>query len=82
MNLLDGAGHRPSYNLRTFCRWLLYARQMASIYGLPRSLYDGVSMAFSTQLDAESAKKMESIVQTLLLNGRDSKVRFYYFTYY
>lgn len=48
--LADGAGHRPAYSLRTLCRALDYARRAAPAYGLTRSLWDGLSMSFVTQV--------------------------------
>ncbi|KAJ2781638.1 AAA ATPase midasin [Coemansia javaensis] len=49
--LVDGAGQRPHYSLRTLTRALAYARRQAAAYSLPRALYDGLAMAFATQLD-------------------------------
>ncbi|GMH33343.1 hypothetical protein BSKO_01177 [Bryopsis sp. KO-2023] len=72
-SLLDGAGHKPAYNLRTLCRWLLYVRQMVGVYGLRRCFYDGAAMAFLTQLDPQSAPKMEEIICTMLLGGKGTK---------
>ena len=47
---MDGAGQKPAYNLRTLSRALDYARGAAPSYGMQRALYDGVSMAFLTQV--------------------------------
>lgn len=52
--LTDGAGHRPAYSLRTLCRALDYARRAAPAYGLTRSLWDGLSMSFVTQVGDKS----------------------------
>eukprot|EP00884_Botryococcus_braunii_P010443 jgi/Botrbrau1/193/Bobra.0022s0173.1 len=66
-SLQDGAGARPAYNLRTLCRALEYARAAAPIYGLPRALYDGGAMSFSTQLAPPSAAQMDRLLRTHLL---------------
>ncbi|KAJ2358747.1 AAA ATPase midasin, partial [Coemansia sp. RSA 2618] len=49
--LVDGAGQRPHYSLRTLTRSLTYARDHAATYSLRRALYDGLSMTFATQLE-------------------------------
>ncbi|KAJ2180783.1 AAA ATPase midasin, partial [Coemansia sp. RSA 551] len=49
--LVDGAGQRPHYSLRTLARSLTYARDHAAAYSLKRALYDGLSMTFATQLE-------------------------------
>ncbi|RCN24922.1 hypothetical protein ANCCAN_29370 [Ancylostoma caninum] len=53
-----------SYSLRTFCRGLCFAAE--NMFGSEdRSLYEGVSMAFLTNLDAEAKQKMRAkIAQT------------------
>lgn len=65
--LTDGAGHRPAYSLRTLCRALDYARRAAPAYGLTRSLWDGLSMSFLTQLSPESSPKLSAVMQQHLL---------------
>lgn len=65
--LVDGAGSKPAYNLRTLCRALEYARAVLPVYGLQRSLYDGCSMAFHTQLAPSSAPLMNQLLQTHIL---------------
>lgn len=47
---------------------------MAGVYGISRCLYDGASMAFLTQLDSQSARKIESTICSILLDGKDIKV--------
>ena len=56
--LTDGAGHRPAYSLRTLCRALDYARRAAPAYGLTRSLWDGLSMSFLTQVRHSSGDRL------------------------
>ncbi len=75
-NLTDGAGHKPSYSMRTLCRALDYARSATPVYGLQRALYDGFAMSFLTQLSPEAAPRMEKLLQQHLLPGvKNVKVR-------
>ncbi|GAB4814206.1 hypothetical protein N2152v2_001252 [Parachlorella kessleri] len=62
MNLQDGAGHKPAYNLRTLCRALEYAAAATPTYGLQRALYDGFAMSFLTQLDPGCAPRLEKLM--------------------
>lgn len=75
-SLQDGAGARPSYNLRTLCRALEYARATAPTYGLPRALYDGGAMSFSTQLAAASAAVLHRLLRDHFLLPRGTDVCF------
>lgn len=67
--LVDGAGQKPAYNLRTLSRALDYARTATPAYGLQRALYDGAAMAFLTQLAPASAARMEALIAKHLLPG-------------
>ncbi|CAL5218660.1 g365 [Coccomyxa viridis] len=73
MTLVDGAGSKPAYNLRTLSRALQYARAALPQYGLQRALYDGCAMAFLTQLHPSSAPAMERLLQTHILSGTSLK---------
>ncbi|KAL2312008.1 Midasin [Schizosaccharomyces pombe] len=53
-SLVDGAGQRPHYTVRTLSRTLSYVTEIAPIYGLRRSLYEGFCMSFLTLLDHTS----------------------------
>ena len=76
-NLIDGAGSKPSYSLRTLCRALEYARVALPVYGLQRALYDGFAMAFLTQLHDGSSPRVESLLRHHFLGGVKSiKVQF------
>ena len=61
--LIDGAKQKPHFSLRTLTRTLVYVTDIAPIYGLRRSLYEGFSMSFLTSLNVES----RSLVQNLLI---------------
>lgn len=71
--LQDSAGHKPAYNLRTLCRSLEYTSMATPVYGLQRALYDGLSMSFVTQLEAESATIIEGLMQDTLFGNSDIK---------
>ena len=72
--LQDGAGHKPTYNLRTLSRALEYAARASAVYGLQRSLYDGFAMSFLTQLDPNSAATMEALMQKHLV-GKGTSIK-------
>jgi len=67
MNLYDGANHRPHFSMRTLTRSLSYATQIAPVYGLKRSLYEGIVMTFLTQLDAKSASYVDALAKKYIL---------------
>lgn len=72
--LADGANQRPHYSLRTLSRALVYANDFASVYGLRRSMYEGIQMTFMTQLDFKSAATMQQLLkQHLLKDIKDLK---------
>ena len=77
VTLVDGAGSKPSYNLRTLSRALQYARVALPQYGLQRGLYDGCAMAFLTQLHPSSAPAMERLLRSHILSGASTKVLFW-----
>lgn len=69
---MDGGGTKPGYSLRTLCRALAYARDALPVYGLLRSLYDGVAMAFATQLAPSCSPTLERLLRTRLLPNTPS----------
>jgi midasin len=72
--LQDGAGHKPTYNLRTLSRALEYAARASMVYGLQRALYDGFAMSFLTQLDPASTEIMlKLMLQHLVGQGTSLK---------
>src|SRR4051812_1853823 len=76
VNLLDGAGQRPHYSIRTLVRALDYTRTNVAVYGFERALYEGATllldalrvqfvragftMSFATSLVKESRDAVES----------------------
>jgi hypothetical protein len=78
--LVDGAGQKPTYSLRTFCRMLAYMAANTPRYGLHRAALDGACMAFVTQLAPDSAPRVEDLARRLLLPpGQDVQVRALWF---
>jgi len=67
MHLYDGANHRPHFSMRTLTRSLSYATQIAPVYGLKRSLYEGIVMTFLTQLDTKSALFVDNLAKKYIL---------------
>lgn len=61
--IVDGANQKPHFSIRTLTRTLLYAREIASIYGLRRALYEGFSMSLLTLLDAASEKLLLPLIE-------------------
>jgi len=68
-NLYDGANHRPHFSMRTLTRSLSYATQIAPVYGLKRSLYEGIVMTFLTQLDAKSSQFVDNLAKKYILTN-------------
>lgn len=61
--IVDGANQKPHFSIRTLTRTLLYAREISSIYGIRRSLYEGFCMSLLTLLDAKSEKLLMPLIQ-------------------
>lgn len=57
--LVDGAGQRPLFSVRTLSRALTYARAIAPVYSLRRALYEAFCMCFLTVLDEESLELLQ-----------------------
>ncbi|KAF9194234.1 AAA ATPase midasin [Haplosporangium sp. Z 11] len=67
--LADGAGQRPHFSMRTLTRALQFVREIVTTYGLRRSMYEAFSMTFLTQLNKESEKMVQALVEKHLLNS-------------
>jgi midasin len=63
----DGENRRPHYSIRTLARWLMWASDAASSFGLRRALWEGCLMAFSMTLDSPSAETLTALAQRHLL---------------
>ncbi|ODV86523.1 hypothetical protein CANARDRAFT_27715 [[Candida] arabinofermentans NRRL YB-2248] len=61
--IVDGANQKPHFSIRTLTRTLLYVRDIVSIYGLRRSLYEGFCMSFLTLLDLKSEAILKPLIE-------------------
>ncbi|KAL1301472.1 hypothetical protein AAFC00_005720 [Neodothiora populina] len=66
--LVDGAGQKPHFSLRTLTRALTYAKDVAPLCALRRALYEGIQMSFSTLLDKESEARILPLFYTYLFS--------------
>ena len=66
--LVDGAGHKPRYTLRTLSRALSAAKQLVLQQRLPRrrAIFEGFQLAFEGSLDAASIKAVRKVLKILL----------------
>ena len=69
--LVDGAGQRPHFSLRTLTRTLMYVKDVASIYGLRRALFEGFTLSFLTVLNAESKNLVLPFIKQRLFGVRN-----------
>ncbi|KAJ6263239.1 hypothetical protein Dda_1800 [Drechslerella dactyloides] len=67
--LVDGAGQKPVYSIRTLTRTLAYVVEIAPIYGILRSLYEGFCMAFLTCLASESENILHQLIEQKLFSN-------------
>ncbi|PON47074.1 Midasin [Parasponia andersonii] len=72
--LQDGANQKPQYSLRSLYRALEYKRKAERPFGFKKAMYDGFCMFFQTLLDSPSAKLMDQMILSTLLNERDRKI--------
>ncbi|KAK5174738.1 AAA ATPase midasin [Saxophila tyrrhenica] len=72
--LVDGAGQRPHFSLRTLTRTLSYANYIAPLCSLRRALYEGFHMSFLTFLDVESCRLVEPLLEQYIF-GKRTNVR-------
>lgn len=56
--LVDGAGQKPHFSVRTLVRTLLYVTDQAHVYGLRRAIYEGFCMSFLTLLSKDSERQI------------------------
>eukprot|EP01029_Cantina_marsupialis_P012772 TRINITY_DN2822_c0_g1_i4.p1 TRINITY_DN2822_c0_g1~~TRINITY_DN2822_c0_g1_i4.p1 ORF type:complete len:5400 (+),score=2320.53 TRINITY_DN2822_c0_g1_i4:448-16200(+) len=76
--LRDGAGENPRYSLRTLSRCLQFINHLILDRGYGRyirlAIWESVNMNFITQLDDDSAKKMQfSFEEIFVKKGEDKK---------
>ncbi|EME84614.1 uncharacterized protein MYCFIDRAFT_113897, partial [Pseudocercospora fijiensis CIRAD86] len=68
--LVDGAGQKPHFSLRTLTRTLSYAKHIQQMCNLRRALYEGFQMSFLTFLDVESAALVQPLIVKFLFAKR------------
>ena len=68
--LVDGAEQKPHFSLRTLTRTLSYVKDIAPIYGLRRSLFEGFSMSFLTVLNRQSISVVLPLIDKCLLSSQ------------
>ncbi|KAK4623689.1 Midasin [Fulvia fulva] len=61
--LVDCAGQKPHFSLRTLTRTLSYAKHIQSMCSLRRALYEGFQMSFLTFLDVESVNLVQPLIE-------------------
>ncbi|KAL8705370.1 MAG: hypothetical protein Q9201_001526, partial [Fulgogasparrea decipioides] len=68
--VVDGTDQEPHFSLRTLTRTLVYALDIAPIYGLRRALYEGFSMSFLTSLNSASCSRTVPLMENYLLSNQ------------
>ena len=68
--LVDGAGQKPHFSLRTLTRTLTYVTDIAPTYGLRRALFEGFSMSYLTQLNQDSERLLLPLIDQHLLSSQ------------
>lgn len=61
--LVDGAGQKPHFSVRTLVRALVYVTDQAHVYGLRRAMYEGFCMSFLTLLSKESERQVMPLLE-------------------
>ncbi|KAG1882661.1 hypothetical protein F4604DRAFT_1986326 [Suillus subluteus] len=67
--LADGSNKKPHYSMRTLARALMFAADIAGLFGLRRALWEGMLMAFTMVLDGGSAETVTALAQKHILAG-------------
>jgi midasin len=60
--LVDGAGQKPHFSLRTLTRALIYAKDVSSLCSIRRAVAEGIQMSFLTLLDKESEARLLPLI--------------------
>ncbi|KAI7329691.1 midasin [Hortaea werneckii] len=68
--LVDGAGQKPHFSLRTLTRTLSFSKYIAPQCNIRRALYEGFQMSFLTFLDLESARLVQPLLEQHLFGKR------------
>ena len=75
--LVDGAGHKPRYSLRSLTRALTATKNFVveQNLSLPRALREGIELTFQGSLDAPSASELASVLEKHLATSMTTKER-------
>lgn len=66
--LVDGAGQKPHFSLRTLTRALTYAKDVSPLCSIRRALFEGFQMSYLTLLDKESESRLLPLMQQALFS--------------
>ncbi|KAG4304078.1 hypothetical protein PORY_002442 [Pneumocystis oryctolagi] len=72
--LVDSAGQKPHYSIRTLTRTLVYVNEICQLYELRRSLYEGFCMLYLTLLERRSEETLHVIIKQYTL-GRVKNIK-------
>ena len=65
--LIDGAGQKPHFTLRTLTRTMTYVTDLAPAYSLRRAMFEGFAMSFLTVLNRGSEMLVLPLLERYLL---------------
>ena len=64
--LVDGSNQKPRFNLRSLSRALEYCADTTNLFGFDRALFEGIQLAFLTQLNTASYDIMNKLIHQSL----------------
>ena len=64
--LVDGSNQKPRFNLRSLSRSLEYCADTTNLFGFDRALFEGIQLAFLTQLNTASYDIMNRLIHQSL----------------
>lgn len=72
--LADGANQRPHYSIRTLSRALIFAKDICSVYGLRRAVWEGFIMTFTMLLEEKSSVVVQDLLhKEILAKAKNAK---------
>ena len=72
--LVDGAGQKPHFSLRTLTRTLTFAKDVAQLCSLRRGIYEGFHMNFLTFLDKTSEDVLAPLITDYIFGKSSNAV--------
>ena len=64
--LVDGSNQKPRFNLRSLSRALEYCADTTNLFGFDRALFEGIQLAFLTQLNTASYDIMNALIHKIM----------------